>query len=337
MATLERRELKKKGKNRKSHTWYVQYSFNGKRRRVAAFTDRQASQQLAGNIENLKSCRSTDTPASKKLTDAIDRLPERILDHLRNAGLLDETQTAGARPLSQHLEEWKKHLGSRGDTSDHVKQRFGRAKRLLQAAGARWWNDIEADRIETALTHFRDKKGLSVSTVNAYLSAVKQFTRWMYRSRRAPDEPLRHLSRQNPNGKQIVKRRVLTQSETSALVNTAYNSEMVREGADGPTRELLYRMALETGLRFNELKTLKVHHLNLEGSPPTVTVEGSYSKSGRTDALPLKADMAEDLRRHCSDRMPAAPVFDMWSSAEGSLMIKPDLEAAGILTKKMKI
>ena len=89
-------------------------------------------------------------------------------------------------------------------------------------------------------------------------------------------------------------------------------------------------MALETGLRFNELKTLKVHHLDLERTPPTVTVEGSYSKSGRTDVLPLRNDLADDLRSHCSARVPGANVFDMWRSAVGARMIRADLQEAGI-------
>ncbi len=152
----------------------------------------------------------------------------------------------------------------------------------------------------------------------------------MYRNGLAAEDPLRHLSRQNPEPHRRCKRRALTQEESSRLLQAAYDSDCDSDGASPGTRALLYRTALETGWRFNELKILKVHHLELEGNPPTVTVEGGYSKSGRTDVLPLRKELAEDLREHCMDRLPAAPVFDMWPSAQGARMLKGDLKAAGI-------
>ncbi len=145
--------------------------------------------------------------------------------------------------------------------------------------------------MEEALTRFRDTDGLSVSTVNAYRTAAKQFTSWMYRNGLAAEDPLRRLSRQKPEPHRRCKCRALTREECSRLLQAAYDSDCDHDGASPGTRALLYRTGLETGLRFNELKTLKVHHLDLDGTPPTVTVEGGYSKSGRTDVLPLRKSL----------------------------------------------
>ncbi len=331
MATVERREQKRDGKTYRSKRWYVRYrDLEGKRKRIAAFADKRTSETLARNIEELMSCRATGTSPPAQLTKALDKLPERILSHLRKAGLLDAAQSAGARPLSEHLKKWSKHLDARGNSSRHIKQRISRASRLLDAIGAAWWSDISGDSVENALIRFRDEEGLSVSTVNAYQSALKQFTRWMYRNRHAPEDPLRHLSRQNPAPHRRCTRRALTEDECLGLLLAASESEENRDGASPQTRALLYRMALETGLRFSELRSLKAHHLNLDGFPPTVSIEAGYSKSKRADTLPLRKGLAEALRAHCSGRDPDDRVFDMWKTAVGARMIKADLESAGI-------
>ncbi len=331
MATVEKLKQKKKGKVYKSSTWYIRYSYPaGKRRRVAAWNDRQSSNQLAANIEKLIACRASGMPVPKHLSDFIEKLPERIRDHLHKVGLLDAVQVKKSQVLSDHIEAWADHLRARGNTERHIRQRMSRAEKLLDAAGATWWSDISAKRIETALVDFRDFRGLSVSTVNAYQSALKQFTRWMYRNGYAMEDPLRHLSRQNPAAHLRYRRRALTEEECLKLLKTTSGSEQYRDGASPRTRELLYRTALETGLRFSELRSLRVHHLHLDGSPPTVSIEAGYSKSKRADTLPLRRGLASDLRRHCSSKKPEHHVFDMWKAAQGARMLKADLAAAGI-------
>jgi len=83
MATVERREQKRDGKVYKSKRWYVRYKdMQGKRRRLAAFADKRASERLARHIEDLAACRSTGAAPSTRLTEALPRLEERILNHL---------------------------------------------------------------------------------------------------------------------------------------------------------------------------------------------------------------------------------------------------------------
>ena len=53
----------------------------------------------------------------------------------------------------------------------------------------------------------------------------------------------------------------------------------------GPERAMLYRLAMETGFRSSELRSLSRSSFDLDGDPPTVTVEAAYSKRGRRDTL----------------------------------------------------
>ena len=107
--------------------------------------------------------------------------------------------------------------------------------------------------------------------------------------------------------------------------------EPERFGLDGQTRALIYRTAVETGLRAGELQTLRVAGLeSLDGERPTVRVRAIDSKHRREDLLPLRPELARALLAHTSGRGPWEPVFPLpkaWRSAE---MLRADLDAAGI-------
>jgi len=65
----------------------------------------------------------------------------------------------------------------------------------------------------------------------------------------AAEDPLRHLSRQNPEPHRRCKRRALTQEECSRLLQAAYDSDCDRDGASPGTRALLYIMVfVSTGV-----------------------------------------------------------------------------------------
>lgn len=53
----------------------------------------------------------------------------------------------------------------------------------------------------------------------------------------------------------------------------------------GPERALLYRLAIETGLRVRELKSLKVSSFDFDSN--TVIIQAAYSKNRRESELPL--------------------------------------------------
>ena len=53
-----------------------------------------------------------------------------------------------------------------------------------------------------------------------------------------------------------------------------------------------------TGLRRGEVASLTVGALCLDEASPYVHVEGKHAKSGRAATLPLRGDLADDLRKH---------------------------------------
>ena len=103
-----------------------------------------------------------------------------------------------------------------------------------------------------------------------------------------------------------------------------------RFAVTGPERAMLYQIAVETGLRASELRSLVRASFDLEANPPTVTVAAGYSKRQREDTLPLRRQLADDLRDFLSGKTPTAQTFTVPPSYDTADMLRADLEAAGI-------
>jgi integrase len=93
----------------------------------------------------------------------------------------------------------------------------------------------------------------------------------------------------------------------------------------GPDRAMLYHIAVGTGFRAKELRSLTPASFQLASDPPTVTVGAAYSKRGRADTQPIRKDLAYLLRpwlKSCSDSVFAR------LPKHTARMIRADLNAA---------
>jgi integrase len=126
-------------------------------------------------------------------------------------------------------------------------------------------------------------------------------------------------------------RRVLTSEELLRLIQTTHDASELR-GISGPLRALVYRLVAETGLRANEVQSLRAGDFDLSPTAATVTIRAANSKNRREATLPLRARIAADLEPFLRGRMPLAAAFPLPRSFKDktSRWLKSDLEAAGI-------
>ena len=122
-------------------------------------------------------------------------------------------------------------------------------------------------------------------------------------------------------------RRALAADEISALL-AATEQEPERHGMTGPERALLYRLAIETGLRASELASLNRESFDLAADPPTVTVLAAYSKHRRDDTLPLRESTAVDLKPVVDKLLSGERIFHLQACPRYAEMLHADLEAA---------
>ena len=90
----------------------------------------------------------------------------------------------------------------------------------------------------------------------------------------------------------------------SARVRLANNPEFVAKLEHrGRERQLVYKTLVTTGLRKGELASVKLRHLNLDAERAFLALDAASEKNRQGNSIPLRADLAEDLRRWLADRL----------------------------------
>ena len=269
---------------------------------------------------------------SAKTTDR--RLAERIAADLENRtalrreGLIDVTADrhaeAGRKPIGEHLSDFIAGLRSKGVSGKQAGLVESRARRVLALCNVESIADLIPSKVQTAIGSIRDS-GASAQTVNHYLRATKQFTRWLTVDGRTAVDPIQHLRTGNVDADRRHVRRTLSEDETGWLTRTAETGPVIL-GMSGQVRMMLYCTALGTGFRASELGSLTPESFDLDGNPPTVTVKAGYSKRRREDIQPIRNDLAGLLRPWLADKPEGVPVFAM--PDKPVMLIRRDLEAA---------
>jgi integrase/recombinase XerD len=243
-------------------------------------------------------------------------------------GMGDPFVKSKKRPLRDHIDEWERDMLSRGRTEKHAATSASRVRRVVGGCSFVLITDASASRIQAYLGTLREG-GMGVATVNHHLTAVKMFCRWMVKDRRMGDNPVAHLSADNARTDVRRVRRDLTADELCFLLEAARTGP-VHFGIGGPDREMLYAVAIMTGLRASELASLTPLSFDLDTTPPTVTVEAGYSKHRREDVLPRHPDLVRRLRGWLPGKVAGERLWPgRWAKAfKAGKMMQRDLERA---------
>ena len=330
----------KSGAARQSKKWAIEVRDHQEHiRRVAGFTDKTQTQELGRKIEKLIAARANDEQPEPGLRGWFEAMPQRTRMKLVEWDLISAKNVAASKPLAEHLKDFRRSLEAKGNSPEHVDLVTTRAKKVVEGCGFRSWSDISASRVQSYLHDRRQlEKNFGAQTFNFYLQAIKQFCRWMVKDRRAIESPLAHLDGLNVKTDRRHDRRALAVDEMRRLLHAAENGSgrqgRTKEGKPtwymtGPERAMLYRLAMETGLRSSELRSLGKSSFGLDADPPTVTVAAAYSKRRRNDTLPLRPETAEALRPFLASLTTEGKVFKMPNKGNVvKLLLLPDLEEA---------
>ncbi len=215
-----------------STKWYVQYKdAEGTWRRVPGYTDKDATRQLAAELE---------------------RKVER-----RQSGLSDAFDDHRARRLSDHLADFRRHLEAKANSAKHVDQTCNRIDRVLRGCGFSCWPDISASLLAAWLSDRRIAGEFGVKTSNYYLAAFKEFCTWIVRDGRAATNPLSHVTALNAELDVRRTRRALEPDEFSYLIAAAASGLLPLQGeVSGLDRAMLYVLAAWPGYRRRELASV---------------------------------------------------------------------------------
>jgi integrase len=187
-------------------------------------------------------------------------------------------------------------------------------------------NDPKMKDVQRALAALRAGRK-SLATCNHHRAAIRGFARWAWRDGRMADDALAGVTGFNAKEERRHNRRTLGLDDLRRLIGAAHGGPAYRE-VTGPARALCYRLAVATGLRFAEIKSILPRSFEFSREPATVTVAAGYTKNGAPTTLPLPADLTPDLARFVATIAPTLPVFPL--PDRGADMLKIDLASAGI-------
>lgn len=310
----------RKGKSKTYVSWWIDE--HGKRRTKAVFADKSLAHDLARRNES--ECR-------------------QVREGLIPAGERSRRE-ASRTPLGQHVEDYRLHLLAKGGTAKHAGHVAGVLARLLESASIRTVAEVTAAKVQGALGRWK-AAGKSARTCNHALAAAKAWCGWLAEDDRIAAVPkgFKSLRPFNEEADRKRVRRALTLDELARLLAAAESGPDIEAGRGprgklrragslsfltGPERAALYRLAMGTGFRANELRSLTLESFKLDGDRPTVTVAAAYSKNGREAVQPITRDLADGLRPFVEGKGGGRPVLTV--PEKTAKMLRADLDAAGI-------
>jgi len=321
----------RQGRQREASRYYAEVTLHDRRVvRIAGFTSERATQELGRKVEEIVALKSVSAPMNGALRQWVDGLPGDIRNRLAEVGVLD-ANAATSKNLSAHVADYAAHLRAKENTETHVRKVVAHIERVAAFSGWRFLGDVKPEGFETWRTTERER-GLSARTVNAVLISCKSFLAWAVKHGRAMSNPLAIVGKLNEQVDVRHERRALSHDEIVRLLDAA-GTGADYYGMTGADRRALYALAVTTGARWSEIKSLTVADANVTTEPYTVTTRARYpgNKAARTDTLPLRADVADLLRPYLANKAPAAPLLPMPKSGQGAKIVKRDLQAAGLL------
>ncbi len=132
----------------------------------------------------------------------------------------------------------------------------------------------------------------------------------MVKSGFASENPLSRLRKLNEAVDRRLERRALEEEEIGRLLWAAENGPVVH-GMTGHERALLYRLAIESGLRWNECRTLT--RADFDFDRHIVAIRAINAKNGLDADQSLSPSLTDDLKAHLALSLPAALAFpSMW-------------------------
>ena len=301
--------FKRGGKGNRRGFWYVSWwvTENGRRRRrtkCTTTTDKATAERIVNKYES---------------DEALRR--EGVIDPA-----LDSISRESRRTLESHLIDYDNKLQAGGRSEQYIGQTKRYIREIAAAAGFITAADIEPDGVNLYANSLKDR-GKSARTIQASLTAIKGFAKWLASNHKLPRDPLISIRKPNPKTDRRLERRMLLHDEWQRLAAATENGPN-RFGMAGRDRLLLYRTAIETGLRSNELRGLTRMSLVLEPKEPYVRAKAATTKNHKEAQQFIALDLADQLRMHAKAKLPAARVFNLPDPTDMAAMLREDLAAA---------
>ncbi|MFH1740578.1 MAG: site-specific integrase [bacterium] len=243
--------------------WFVDYT--GKRRFFVGTRNKSETQRMVNRLED----------EHRQIRLGYLPVPDASKKHLH-------------RPFSEVAKEyldWGTTQGGRGGRpwgKIHVRMRKSYLSWWQERLGLKTLADFEdiLPRVEKALQEIL-AAGRTRKTASNYREAIKTFCAWCVRRGYLSEDPLEKLSGFDVTP--VSRRRAMTPEEIRRLLEVAPEH-----------RRLLYEVALMSGLRAGELRSLTVEHLDVKRTG--LLLDGEWTKNRKQGFQPVPRWLTGELK-----------------------------------------
>ena len=133
----------KDGETKKTKRWYIDFTDHlNRRHKLAGFTDKKITRDLAGRIASLVSNRIPGGSLPIELQRWLKGVPDTMMKKLVKWDLVDGMRAEEGKLLTFHLDDWKKSIIATGRTEKKAEKKHTRAGRESSARGGVIWKGI---------------------------------------------------------------------------------------------------------------------------------------------------------------------------------------------------
>ena len=281
-----------------------------------------------GGIVRVVATGCRDEASARQRLAELERTAERVKIGIATEAEADASDRR-ADAFGFHLDDYLTYLEARGTSPAHRAERKRQLTTLADALPWRVMGDLKADPLADWLVK-QLRESMGARTRNTYLAAALAFANWAKEHHRIAANPFTRIPKADASGDLRRQRRALTDAELQRLLDVAArrpldDARTVRRGerrgqtiADvrpdvverllrvGRERALIYKTLVLTGLRRGELASLTIGQLYLDEDLPYAELAAGDSKNREAATLPLRADLAADLRAWLALRLDEA-------------------------------
>jgi integrase len=319
---------------------------------VAKFRDGNGHVQVVAT-----GCR--DETAARQVLAELERKAELVRSGVMTAAEVTIGKRRAA-PIAEHIDAFDEHHRAKGVTKIHREDTGRYLRRLASDCNFGTLADLHREALERWLVQ-RAAEGMSARTRNAYRNALVSFCNWCMETNRLAVNPFDAVPKANEKADPRRQRRAMTEPELIQLLAIAKERPLlealtVRKGprkgeryADvrpevrerlrwlGRERALIYKTLVLTGLRKGELASLTVAQLHLDEAVPFLTLDAADEKNREGNDIPLRDDLAADLRDWLADKLHRLQEEVRQSGAPIPARLPPDTLVFDVPSRLVKI
>lgn len=283
-------------------TWYADYiDRDGKRvRKSTKMKDKQLANKVLSKWEN------------------DEREIEQGIKSASKAGEL----------LEDHLKRFEQAKSAAGKSDCHLVRTSQLIRSLAKHCEWKTLGDISADGIHRYAEHLKEDSDQSSRTIGSVITAARTFCRWLVRNGTIPSDPTATVDKPSIKTDRRIERRMILPAEWKWIRKYLDSSDEVRNGQDSQERLLMYELAIESGLRSSELRSLTKASLVLVGDDPHVKVKASITKNATAAKQYISDGLATKLSKAVARKLPGATVFNVVERTYMAKILREDIAEA---------